>query len=164
MKALIYGSVLAILAACAHTGNQEREPASAHEDDMGEELFFGSVNGEAGNVVQDQFGDVKVIRCGKDKWKIYIDPNGCGQAMAKGHMGCSEMATINKGPYSQEFKRGNHYLTHIRSGEKVEIRSVGENKYEMNTNLRGKIQKVTLTRAEKPLEKRELKYDCAYMN
>lgn len=133
------------------------------DDFLGEGLFFGrntrfsQVEGEEGNLVQDEYGDVRVVLCSPDNWVISVDPNRCGYASSIG-MPCTEMPEVIRGPYSQTFARGNHYLVNRNSGEFLTIESIGESKYSF-TPLSG-MNPVVVWLAEKPLTSQELSSYC----
>jgi hypothetical protein len=156
MRTLFLASATLIVAATAAMASTDR-------DRFGEALFFGRnyghmhVIGPEGNLVQDKYGDVKVIFCAPGEWMISIDPNRCGFATSRGEP-CTEMPTILSGPWSNTFARGNHYLTHRNTGERQEIKSIGESQYEL-VPLPGQ-KPVKIWQAEKPINGDELAEYC----
>lgn len=98
--------------------------AGLKEDQFGESLFFAK-----GNLVQDKYGDVKVVRCAPGKWMVYFDPNYCGQALAHGANACTELAMMIAGPFKATFARGNFYLKSLKNDSPMEILSIGNSNY-----------------------------------
>jgi hypothetical protein len=112
MKSLLVAMIatLSVLAACSHKPAAEpvaeqntpapyvRVPAS--QMSQSEAAFFGN-----NNQVSDKYGDIKVTWCGPDHWFIDIDPNKCGETMAKfPGRGCSEMAARPAGPLKHRWE------------------------------------------------------------
>lgn len=48
--------------------------------------------------LSDQYGDTLVIFCSPQEAVVYIDPNKCGEALAKGAPGCTKLASYSSAP------------------------------------------------------------------
>lgn len=93
----------------------------------------------------DQYGDVAITDCGDGTYVESVDPNRCGEAMANGASGCTEMAMFNVRSRAQSDVAGSVLLgtnnTLVVTGDQAVYSDFRGKKHDLVLNLNYSLQR-----------------------